>query len=104
MKRSKFPFSSQLFIKNLIYTGTFMILFFIIFAGIMYIRSSNIMEEFKASAETQLENTASAIDTQLSDCRNIIATLHQNKLVHAFFRSLFPDSFTKNLRPVWWRR
>ncbi len=92
MKKLHSLFNSRLFSQNFVYIGSIMLLFFTAFALITYKRSINILTgEFSASTENQLAITASAIDTQLSDSRYIIATLHQNKLVNAFLSVRDPE-------------
>lgn len=92
MKKQHSLFNSRLFAQNFLYIGSIMLLFFAAFSLITYKRSMNIMtREFTASAENQLSITAKTVDTQFSDSRYIIATLHQNKLVNAFFSMPHPE-------------
>lgn len=83
---------SRLFTQNLLYIGSIMVLFLLIFALIVYNQSLKILtNEFSSSSAHQLEITANATDIHLKDMRYIIASLDKNKLVQAFFSYNNPE-------------
>lgn len=85
---------SRLFMQNLLFIGSVMLLLFFAFAIITYNRSARILrEEFASSSENQLEMTAQSVDTYMKDMRYLIATLDQNSLVQAFFSYRSPEYF-----------
>lgn len=85
--------SSKLFGRNLLYIGGIMMLFFTVFALTTYKQSRTILfEEFSSSCKYQLEITADAVDSHITDMRYVIATLDQNSIVKAFFSRKRPDS------------
>lgn len=85
--------SSKLFLRNLLYIGGIMLVFFTVFALTFYNQSRNILfEEFSASCKYQLEVSADAVDSHITDMRYVIATLDQNSVVKAFFSRKNPEN------------
>lgn len=84
--------SSKMFLRNLGFTGGIMLIFFAIFALTTYNQSRRILfDEFSASCRYQLEVSADAVDSHVTDMRFVIATLDQNSLVKAFFSRTTPE-------------
>lgn len=83
---------SRYFLRNLIFFGTIMLLFFLILSIATYYRSSKILQsEFTSSSNDQIAITANSVDSYLKDMRYLMATLDQNSLVQAFFNYQSPD-------------
>jgi len=83
---------SRYFLRNLIFFGTIMLLFFLILSIATYHRSSKILQsEFTSSSNDQIAITANSVDSYLKDMRYLMATLDQNSLVQAFFNYQSPD-------------